>query len=940
MIDLSLSFWALLASGLATFGIDLAASAVHAKLAHFLKNRKLSNYDLLECLRNAYDEALNSLWDDYSPIEEPENIPKEKLQEYLRLARTDRDKAEECLQRLKGCKDQVFPPLGKGIKKTPFTDKEIRHLVTNANGEEERERIMGIISPVLDVCGAPETFKNLVEDLEVGLCFRIIFYLKGKIKTDEKVRSILFFEILGALDCKQEKILEKLQRIEVHLEKTNLPAWAFLDEQVNQLERTIREEGEKTRKHTDERIEIAEEEIPKRTLNLMKKEEFFLHRYELHEALSCFSIENQLDFENRNGFKPKFFREMGPLAVDFKNNRVAPRDDIVPQLIENLQKRNLVIAGEPASGKSIILRWVGYLLSGNNSNVYYIPLKERRCPKIEEIRSLKESVYVLIDDGHLDSDFVRDILHPPSESARVLVATRLQHKPPEMETALPDRLKDWQDEAITIKPVNAIDSIIHTFESHPENNLSIPEGIKGQMVERYGINLWLLSWALETYQAKISVQETDILNKVKDWLVTDYKDALKSEDRDTVNDFARIILLLSTFYQYEIPVDREFVSQFLAKVNKRSKKNIEAQIEILLQNCTIAGDQTFVALHHSKLAEMFLKATSRFPNERPYRNILPHIQPERVFSCYFKDFPQFGCNLLSQIPCWKEGRKLIGLIAAKNKEEILCAIRIERDVWKIGTCVWHIADASKEIGREIVTADAFDKEGLIQKLNAERDIWKIEWCVRSIAEASEKVAVKLVPAVIQKLNEERDVKKIGWCVRSIAESSEEVAVKLVPAVIQKLNEERDVKEIGWCIRSIAESSEEVAVKLVPAVIQKLNKERSVVKIGFCVRCIALVSKDVSRQIVEADIFDKEGLIKKLNEEMEVWRIGECVWSIATVSEEVARKIVTAVAFDKKSLIQKLKKERDIWKIEECLDHIARASKEVARKIVEGLRPAM
>jgi len=893
------------------FGVHFAVTLAHDKLVHFLNSRKLSNYDLLECLREAYDLALNSLWDDYSPLEEPENVPKGKMQEYLRLARIDRDKAEECLQRLKGCKDQVFPSPGKGTKKTPFTDKEIRHLVTNANGEEERERIMGIVSPVLDVCGAPETFKNLVEDLEVGLCFRIIFYLKGKIKTDEKVRSILFFELLIDLGCTQEQIRKSVEEIKDYVSGQGLPIWTDLDEWLKQLELTIHEEGEKTRKHADERIGIAEEKIIKE----VRKVRVTPPGYEFEAPLSDFSIRKQLDFGKKNWNEPMFFRPMGPVAVDFEDNRVAPRDEIVSQLMEDLKERNLVIAGEPASGKSIILRWVGYrLFCVNNSNVFYVPLKGRRYPGIQEIIELKESAYLLIDDGHLDPEFVRDILFPPSENVRILVATRAQQKLPEMEIFLPGRLKDWQDEAIKIKPVKAIDSIIHTFESHPENNLSIPEDIKIQMKSKYGVNLWLFSWALETYRGKKSIEEIDILEKMKKWLVEDYKDGLRSEDRDKVKDFARIILLLSTFYQYEISVDREFVNRFLAE----TETGIDDQIEILLRACTIAGDQTSVALHHSELAKTFLKAASRFSNERLYRDIRPHIQPENLFSCYLKGFPQYGCDLLSKkIPGdTEEGGSLIRFLAVENKEEILEAIHLEKDVEKIGECVCNIAKASEEVARRIVEADGFDKQSLIQKLNEEKDLEKMAWCVVIIASTSKEVARQIMEAhtfdtdgLILKLNEERSVEKIGGVMEAALYANKKVARNIVGA-------DGFDKE---------------------GLIQKLNKEKDAEEIARCVKYITFASKEVARKILEADAFDKEGLIQKLNEEEYAKRIGEYVRNLAKASKKVARQIVKAETFDRQGLIQKLNEEKDVKEIGLCVWRIAYASKEVAQQILEGLR---
>ena len=67
----------------------------------------------------------------------------------------------------------------------------------------------------------------------------------------------------------------------------------------------------------------------------------------------------------------------------------------------------MIIKGEPASGKSVVLRNVGYELANNGEKVYIIELKQEKPPR-EEIMKL-ENCYLFIDDVHLDPFFVEGI---------------------------------------------------------------------------------------------------------------------------------------------------------------------------------------------------------------------------------------------------------------------------------------------------------------------------------------------------------------------------------------------------------------------------------------------------------------------------------------------------------------------------------------------------
>ncbi len=99
----------------------------------------------------------------------------------------------------------------------------------------------------------------------------------------------------------------------------------------------------------------------------------------------------------------RFFRNE-PLWVDFEEGYIIERKEVM-QIIKMIDHKNIcTIFGKPASGKSVILKYIGYKLAADNA-VYYIDFKKYDNSEINnlinKIRDLETPHVMIVDDAHM-----------------------------------------------------------------------------------------------------------------------------------------------------------------------------------------------------------------------------------------------------------------------------------------------------------------------------------------------------------------------------------------------------------------------------------------------------------------------------------------------------------------------------------------------------------
>ncbi len=681
-----------------------------------------------------------------------------------------------------------------------------------------------------------------------------------------------------------------------------------------------------------------------------------------------------------------FFKK-DPEWIDFEEGFIVERKE-VNESIKKLKNNSIqLLLGQPASGKSIALKNLGFKLAKKGHAVYAIELKKWPESRVESffkeaLRIDDEKTLIIVDDAHLQlskcEGLIRDFRYKKSKT-KLIIGTR---EVKELK-GTPKRKSEFEGLAVTrMSPVGVADKMIHTFlkKKHGIGDEYQIKTVSKDLAE-YKHDLWNLSWALKAYNKDTNkVRKQDIYTSVCDACIT----YIEVPEQKTIVG-QDVLLPLSFFYRFEIPVEKRFLTKTL-QIDEGRIDDLASVSEI--REIKEKGRRTMLSLHHSSLALLYYEIyrSPDFPElgERVKERIIERSKnddlEQGLFQLYLKSEPMNSLDVLIHLGRdWqskKEGptlqKKLIedrqvqgsiersiekedeiekitrfvARIAKVNEEvalELVDALSLkiekEEDIFKIGLCVRWIAKASKEITLKL--ASRININALSLKIEKEEDIGKIGRCVSRIARARKEIALKLasridINALSLKIEKEKDIFEIGSCVSHIAEARKEIALKLasridIDALSLKIEKEEDMEKIGSCVSHIADVSEEVGLKLVDALSLKIEKEEDMEEIGWFVSEIADASKEVGLKL--ASRIDIDALSLKIEKEKEIEKIGWFVSNIADANKEVALKLLSRI--DINALLLKIEKEEDIFRIQWCVDNIAEVSKEVAQQIVSS-----
>ncbi len=644
----------------------------------------------------------------------------------------------------------------------------------------------------------------------------------------------------------------------------------------------------------------------------------------------------------KKGDKGDFFKRE-PDWIDFEEGFIVERRE-VNDIIENMNKHDIqLVLGGPASGKSLILKNIGFRLTNEDKKVYFVDLKQCSRDKVkkylENIPKInnEEGVFI-VDDAHLHITNCEGLINDfkSQSKGKLIIGSRetseIRGEDPKKASPFVSLIKTY------IHTENITEEIIKRFlvkRKYKFSNERINTVSKN--FGEYKEDLWILSWALKTYdQKKDSVEEKEIYKNIKNSI----RKVDAGKDKPAINA-EDVFLPLSVFYRYEIPIERMFL------INQKAiKEKLINQLIYLSEIIEMEeeGRNRMLSLNHSSLAKLYYGAYQRYPElgEKIRKNILGKKNKYKKNIEYYFFYRYLTstdpvntvdvvCYLESNWNQRKKCLKLLKQLAKDNniQKSIKEGIEEEEDAEKIGRCVEGIANASKEVALKLV--ESIDLNTLSSKIDKEDDIQKIGICFMYIANVSKEVALKLVGCVSSRIDKEDDIQKIGICFMDIANVSKELALKLVEsidlnALSSKIDKEDDIQKIEYWVMDIANVSKEVALKLVGCVLSKIDKEDDIEKIRFCVQDIANVSKEVALQLVDI-------LSAKIDKEDDFDKILNCVWDIANVSKEVALKMVESI--DLNALSSKIDKE-DVSNISTCVQGITNASKEVSFKLVESI----
>jgi hypothetical protein len=648
-------------------------------------------------------------------------------------------------------------------------------------------------------------------------------------------------------------------------------------------------------------------------------------------------------------FEGDFFKKE-PEWIDFEDGFVVERKE-VEGIIKNLESDHIqLVWGEPASGKSVILKNIGFKLANENKDVYVVELKKHSRDEgkgyFDDIPGIKdENAVFIVDDTHLlpaeCERFVREFKNRKSK-AKLIIGSRptreIRGEHPKEASVFEYLSKtDIHAEDITEEMIKMFLKKEHHFSAERIRKVS-------KNIKEYKKDLWHLSWALKAYNPeKDFVEEEEIYEKVRD-SIREIKLGKDESGKDDYINAEDIFLPLSVFYRYEIPVERNFQEEQLGIEGNKINQLIELSEIVETEE---RERNRMLSLNHSSAADLYFGAYQAYPSfgRRTKEKILNQKDEDLEYRLFYKYMtstdPRNAIDIVTYLGGWWIAKRVTLLKKLIGDERALKSIKEgiehEEDLKKIGSCMWNIGDVNEEVALRLTNRINIDT--LSSKIEKEKDIGKIGFCLGAIVASSKEIALELINSVdievlSLKIGKEENIVEIGGCLGVIAEVSRETALKLVDAVSNRIEREKNIAKIGGCIVSIADANEEMGTEIanqidIDILSSKIEKEEDIEKIGSCMMDIAEVSKEMSLRL--ADRIDIDSLSSKIEQEEDIVKIAWCVRCIG--SWTVALKLADRIDID--ILSSKIEKEEDIERIGWCMGRIAEVS-EVGLELVDHI----
>jgi len=408
----------------------------------------------------------------------------------------------------------------------------------------------------------------------------IVDILKGVLTS---ILSDNFIKFFNNEKFDEEKLKKEIEEIHRKIEK--------IANQNIEIDRKINESVEKILK--DESFIKLFEELRINIENL--KNELLQKILEIQKEINIIKeiklpkIDDALQRGIEPFTKPELFRNQGPLWVDFENGFVYKPSE-VDEIIKRLKNENLiVIKGKPASGKTSILRYIGYELSKNNWDVYYIELKTFQEERLLEINKLSHGL-IIIDDANLKIELIEDILKNRPK-AKLIIGSRDIDIEKIKGPTFPSIFSEYLKSAIEIEAKNYTDELIKIFEE--KKNIKVNDEIKQKLNKN---NLWILVWQLKTYEKYGNVEENTFYKTIKEYI----------ENISKENIVENALMPLSFFYSYQTQIKKSYLIEFCSL---KIINDLIASNEIVSY---IKDNDEYLAFHHSEVAKIFFNTFKKF----------------------------------------------------------------------------------------------------------------------------------------------------------------------------------------------------------------------------------------------------------------------------------------------------------------------------------------
>jgi hypothetical protein len=641
----------------------------------------------------------------------------------------------------------------------------------------------------------------------------------------------------------------------------------------------------------------------------------------------------------KNKIKEGEFFRTEPAWVDFEQGFIVERNEVKDIIIKLESNDVQLVLGAPASGKTIILKNVGYRLANDGKkNVHIVELKGHSIDEVklffDTIPKMEDDNQIfIIDDAHLNLFYCERLVEEFKSKGKrnLIIGSRESREITEehpKDGAEYQILSELSKMCIHVQAEDVTERMIETFlEKQYHIVLNREEGF----LHGYKKDLWLLSWALKAYNPKKNSVEDDVIcrnitKSIEKIGVGKEKDKINAQDA---------FLPLSIFYRFEIPIERSFMEQQLQIDGKTINKLIELQ-EIVE---TKDSGHKMLSLHHSSIAELYFGAYIKESDlgGKIKKNILNGKDKNDLEYCSFYRYLTTSdlrntigvfLSLNRDFSIEKGGLTLLRKLVEQDeiKKSIEIGINTEEDLEKIGVCVRGIAEANGHVAFELIKN--IDIDVLSTKIEKETDIEKVGKCVKSIAAVNENRAMELAKSISKRIEKEEDLTKVGKCVAEISWTNKDVAARLANSISFRIDKERDIKKVLRLISVIAKANEQLLSKLIESISVRLKIENDIEKIREFIAEFYKVNKDIAVEFVNN--IDINSISEKIKNGADIGKLGDLISDIESITEGVSFNLSENI--DNDVLSSAINKEPSIAKISKCVSSIAHVNKNKGSKL--------
>lgn len=456
---------------------------------------------------------------------------------------------------------------------------------------------------------------------------------------------------------------------------------------------------------------------------------------------------------NNNEKIPQFMRPEGLLWCDFEAGLGINRTEILEVIDTIRTKKYCTLIGHPASGKSVILRRIGFNLTKQNFIVFYVNAEWLDPEKSYlEIRKWNlPNTVLLIDDLHRNpSSCARLIQQIINLKIKIVLSTRdfdfnavrIDYR------GILSKIMDRKIETNVDRII--IISLIKKYCIWKKIKVKISKVDVDSMINICGNDLWIASYILLTWNPRINkirdisknaIYEQIYLNRIKKWL------SLENKIIDT-------LIIISTLYQYEIPCSESFLN----------KNNLGSSAFKLAKIGDIMIRGRYYVLHHSSVAKIYLETFERYGYIEDFYSHTTDLLLKYADESEEDRELMFYKISLDREPDSREEKILREISLKINSDDIVSQIEGETDISKIIEFIIKVLNIDKNLAINIIRKISLDF--LERRLNKIILISRKKEILEEFKKVDEDVSVKLSKkwkkriAVVPVYNEQQHIKKI------------------------------------------------------------------------------------------------------------------------------------------------------------------------------------